>query len=141
MWSRVLLLLALGTAACSSGSSGSAAASTPCNENPWECPATQTCWPESLSAFACLNAGPGTLGAPCANTAGTPTCGPGLACFQGLSGTTTGTCVAYCSTTDPSHACPGEDLCETAVLGGAGGAEFDICVSSTTGGDAGAGGG
>jgi hypothetical protein len=137
MRSCVLLLLGLVVAACSSNSSGSGAASVPCNQNPWECPSTQTCWPESLSAFACLNAGPGTLGATCMNTVGSPTCGAGLACFESISGATEGTCVAYCSTTDPSHACPTGQECAVAALGGAGGAEFDICVSPSSGQDAG----
>jgi hypothetical protein len=136
MRSRVLLLLALTTTACSSSSSGPAAA-PPCNENPWECPSTQTCWPEDLSTFECLNAGPGTLGTSCVNTVGTPTCGAGLACFQSVTSTTNGTCVAYCSNTDPSHACPGGSVCEAAALGGVGGPVFNICVSPNTGDDGG----
>jgi hypothetical protein len=138
MRSRVLLLLALVVTACSS-SSGGGASSLPCNENPWECPSTQTCWPTSLSSYACLNAGPGALGASCEDTVGTPTCGATLACFQSTSGTATGSCVAYCSTTDPSHACPSGQLCETAILGGAGGPEFSICVAPASGDDGGGG--
>ncbi|HEY3816318.1 MAG TPA: hypothetical protein VGL81_04055 [Polyangiaceae bacterium] len=134
---RCFVLLLLAMTACSSSSGGSSA-STPCNQDPWECPSAQTCWPESVDAFACLNAGPGALGDPCENTVTTPTCGAGLACFQSVgSSSTMGSCVAYCSTTDPSHACPSGDLCETAVLGGAGGPEFSICVSPSSGEDAG----
>jgi hypothetical protein len=137
MRSFAVALGLLALAACSSSSS-SGSSSVPCNQDPWECPSTQTCWPESLSAYACLNAGPGTLGATCQDTAGTPTCGAGLACFQSLtSSSSTGTCVAYCSTTDPSHACPSGQLCQTAALGGAGGPEFSICVSTSTGDDGG----
>ncbi len=139
MRSRIVLLVAIlttATTACSS-SSGGGASSLPCNENPWECPSAQTCWPESASAFACLNAGPGPLGSSCQNTVGTPTCGAGLACFQSVSGTSEGACVAYCSTTDPSHACPSGELCQLAALGGAGGPEFSICVSQSTGDDGG----
>jgi len=133
---RVLLFLALATAACSTSSGGSSA-STPCNENPWECPSTQTCWPTSLTAYACLNAGPGALGASCQDTVAAPTCGAGLACFQSVSGATAGSCVAYCSTTDPNHACPSGELCETAALGGPSGPEFSICVAPSTGDDGG----
>jgi len=136
MSNRALLLLALLATACSSSSStggdgGSGA--TPCNENPWECPSTQTCWPQTPTIFACLNAGPGMLGAACMNTAGSPTCGAGLACFQGL-GATGGSCLSFCSTTDPSHACTGGDVCETVALGGTGGPEFSVCVPQATGG-------
>jgi hypothetical protein len=125
--------LASGATACSSSSSSS---TPPCNENPWECASGQTCWPESASAFACLNAGPGALGATCANVAGSPSCGAGLACFQATS-TGTGTCVADCSTTDPSHACTGGAICETAMLGGAGGPSFSICLTPSSPGDGG----
>jgi hypothetical protein len=135
MSNRALLLLALLATACSSSSSSSdgGSAATPCNQNPWECPSTQTCWPQTQSSYACLNAGPGTLGAACQNTAGTPTCGAGLACFQAFGGSA-GSCVAYCSTTDPSHACSGSEVCETAALGGTGGPEFSVCIPQATGG-------
>jgi len=130
----VALAAVVSATACSSSSSGS---SQPCNENPWECSSGQTCWPESASAFACLNAGPGALGATCANVAGSPSCGAGLACFQATSAGT-GTCVADCSTTDPTHACTGGTICETAMLGGAGGPSFSICLApATPGGDGG----
>jgi len=127
--------LSLFTGACSSssGNGSGADASVPCNENPWECPAGQTCWPMNATTFTCLNAGPGALGATCANTAGSPTCGAGLACFQAI-GTATGTCVAYCSTTSTSHPCTGPDVCETADLGGAGGPSFSVCVPEMVGG-------
>jgi hypothetical protein len=130
-----LVLVAFFAVACSSSSaSGTGAdASVPCNENPWECPAGQTCWPTNATTFACLNAGPGALGAACANTAGTPTCGAGLACFQAI-GASTGTCVAYCSTTSTSHPCTGADVCETADLGGSGGPSFSVCVAEMVGG-------
>jgi hypothetical protein len=138
MSNRVLFLFALLATACSSssGSGGSdgGPGSTPCNQDPWECPASQTCWPQNATTFACLNAGPGKLGDSCVDTAGSPTCGAGLACLQGVGGTTAGTCLAYCSTTDPSHACAGSAICQTAIIGGTGGAEFSVCVPQATGG-------
>jgi len=127
---RPQLLLVLAAAACSSSSGGGtgADASTPCNENPWECPSAQTCWPASASAYSCMNAGPGKLGASCQNTIASPTCGAGLACFQAI-GASGGSCVAFCSTTDTKHACTGGLVCETVTLGGAGGPQFSVCVS------------
>jgi len=127
------LVLSLAVPACSSSSSGGGSSSTPCNENPWECPSGQTCWPQSQTAFACMNAGPGALGGTCQDTAGTPTCGAGLFCLQSA-GATGGTCVAYCSTTDTAHACTGGAVCSLAALGGTGGPEFSVCVPMATGG-------
>jgi len=113
--SLVPLLALLAVPACSSSSSSgggdSGAATTPCNQNPWVCPSTQTCWPTSTTAFACLNAGPGQAGSSCVNTPGSPTCGAGLLCLM-LQGASGGVCLPYCSTTDPSHACTGGALCE-----------------------------
>lgn len=125
---HAVLFVAL--AACSSSSSGSSGASTPCNENPWECPSDQTCWPQSTTAFACLNAGPGKQGDACLDTVGSPTCGAGLFCLQSP-GASMGTCVAYCSTTDPSHGCSG-DVCTPVELSQTSGAAFSVCAPSQT---------
>lgn len=131
-WSLVALLLALAGAAavgCSSNSSSNAAdsgAAKPCNENGGSCPDGQTCWPQSASTFACLNAGAGKAGDSCQNSPGTPTCGHGLACLQQAAAG--GTCVPYCDPTNPAEACPSGAQCTTAVLGGASGPSFDVCV-------------
>ncbi|HTQ42105.1 MAG TPA: hypothetical protein VMI75_05050 [Polyangiaceae bacterium] len=128
------LVLSLAVAACSSSSSGGGgSSSTPCNENPWECPSGQTCWPQSQTAFACLNAGSGAVGSACQDTAGAPTCGAGLFCLQSA-GATAGTCVAYCSNMDTQHACTGGAACEPAALGGVSGPAFFVCVPMATGG-------
>ncbi len=131
----VLVILSLLVAACSSSSGGSGG-STPCNQNPWECSSSQTCWPSSTSTFACLNAGAGKAGDACEDTVNAPTCGAGLWCLQVASGAS-GVCAAYCSTTDSSHACPGGQNCVTAALGGTGGPEVQVCVGTTLPGDAG----
>jgi hypothetical protein len=131
----LLLLLGLLATACSSSSSSATdggSSSTPCNENPWECSAGQVCWPQTQTTYACLNAGPGMLGGACVNTVGSPTCGAGLACFQAI-GASGGACYDYCSTTDPSHACTGNAVCQTVALGGSGGPEFSICVPQNVG--------
>ncbi len=137
----LISLVAPVAAACSSSSSSATdgGSTTPCNQNPWECSAGQVCWPQTQTNFACLNAGPGKLGDPCMNTVGSPTCGAGLACFQSIGGSASGSCFTYCSTTDPSHACTGNDVCQTVELGGTGGPEFSICVpQATSGNDGGA---
>lgn len=108
--------------ACSSSNS------TPCNQNPWECPTGQTCWPNSPTSFACLNSGSGQIGSPCQNTEGIATCGDGLACLTDESNGS-GTCTPYCSNTNPAHACTGGAFCATATLVGSG-ATFQVCANS-----------
>src|SRR5689334_1962469 len=99
--------------ACSSGGSdgsggkggkgGSKPAGT-CNTDPFSCPAGQTCWINSNSAFACLNSGPGKEGDACQNIIGSPTCGDGLACYA--VGSPNGTCMPFCDPSSSAHACP-----------------------------------
>jgi hypothetical protein len=114
--------------ACSSSSGSSAP--PPCNENPWECPTGQTCWPATQSTFACLNSGAGNAGDACQDTVGSATCGAGLACLQiGMSG---GVCSAYCDNTDPTHACPVGETCQTVQLLGGSASEFHACAGAGT---------
>ena len=112
--------------ACSS-SSGSSGPPPPCNENPWECPSGQTCWPKDQTSFQCLNSGPGKAGSSCNDTVGIPTCGDGLACLQ--LPPATGTCVPFCDNTDPSHACGAGAICQTAIIGAS---QVHLCVGSTS---------
>lgn len=114
----------------------SSSKSTPCNQNPWECPAGQTCWPSSPTSFACLNSGPGQIGSTCQDSEGIATCGDGLACLT--TSAASGTCTPYCSNTDPSHACPGGAACATATLIGST-TTFQVCVTSVLGSDGGQG--
>jgi hypothetical protein len=130
----LLTAIAAGTA-CSSTSSSSTPA-PPCNENPWGCPAGQTCWPKDTTAFVCLNSGPGKAGAACQNVPASPTCGDGLACLQTTAAG--GTCTPYCSTTDTAHTCTGGATCQTALLAGSSGPEFHVCYGGAPPGDAGA---
>ncbi len=118
----VPLSLAIGCSS-SSGSDGQL-----CNENPWECPTGQTCWPKDESSFACFNSGPGEAGDACKNTVGYPTCGDGLACLETDAGG--GICASYCDSANPSHACSAGQTCQTAILVGAGAAQFQVCVST-----------
>jgi hypothetical protein len=108
--------LALGCSS-SSGSGGQM-----CNENPWECPAGQTCWPKDESSFACFNSGPGQAGDACQNAVGYPSCDDGLACLE--TGTGGGICSAYCDSANPSHACSAGQTCRTAILLGPGARSF-----------------
>jgi hypothetical protein len=130
-----LLLAAPLLVACSS--EDAPATPVPCNQDPWTCPAGQTCWPkDQAGAFACLNSAAGVkLGDACTNTIGTPSCGDRLACFQAV-GAATGTCVAYCDRTKADRGCGAGQTCQTATLAGTS-ATFSICVGGMTTSDAG----
>jgi hypothetical protein len=110
-------------------SSSSSPAAQPCNENPWECPAGQTCWPTTGGAFQCLNSGQGTLGSPCQDSLGIPTCSDGFACLE--TSASGGECTPYCDSTNPAHGCPAGLACQTAELLVSGGAEFHVCAGGT----------
>jgi hypothetical protein len=128
MKKAIPILVVLGAAlalACSSSSSPA----TPCNENPWECPNGQTCWPASSGSFECLNSGPGTLGAACLDTVGVPTCSDGFACVQPTA--SGGACSPYCDNTNPDHACPAGLTCVSAEVPLAGGAQIQICAGGS----------
>lgn len=87
-------------AVCSSGGGA-----RPCVEDPWSCPATQTCWiDDAVTSFTCLNQGSAPVGGACEAVAGSPSCLAGLFCFQPM-GAAQGTCVAFCDNTNPSCAC------------------------------------
>ena len=118
--------------ACSS-SSGSGAA-TPCNEDPWQCPAGQTCWPNSAgSGFECLNSAAGvSAGASCNDTEGVPTCGDGQLCYQSMP-PTLGVCVEYCSLSVAGHGCAAGSTCGNLVLEGNQSLATQVCVSTSTG--------
>ena len=91
---------------------GGAATTVPCNEDPWTCPAGQTCWSnEAGDGFACLNSGPELDGEACQNYLGTPTCTDAHGCVQ-LDQSQPGICAPYCSATDPSHTCSDSRVCQ-----------------------------
>jgi hypothetical protein len=121
--------LMLGVAAAL-GCSSSSAGAEPCNENPWECPAGQTCWPKDDASFACLDSGPGTAGDACLLTPGSPTCSDGLECL--MTSAAGGTCTPYCDDTDTSHACPAGQSCAVASLSGGSSGQFRICTGAST---------
>lgn len=103
------LVCLMGLVACGSSSSSAPAG---CNTDPWECPSGQNCWPQTDTSYACLYAGPGTLGSACLDVVGTASCAAGLGCAQMASGNM-GTCVAYC---DAQHPCPSGTTCTVAHL-------------------------
>jgi hypothetical protein len=132
--SRSVVVFCLFTAACSTSSSIPA---PPCNVDPFTCPTGQTCWAtNTMGDFACLNSGPGALGAPCENTVGAPTCKDGLLCVQ--TSAAEGSCLAYCDPTSPEHACAGGAACETVELIGTSDLGH-VCVPAATPVDAGDG--
>lgn len=114
-------------AACSSSSSP--AAPTPCNQNPWECTAGQTCWPQDLAGnFQCLNSGGAKKGETCTNTVGSPSCADGLACLQ--LGGAAGFCAPFCDPKNAAHACGAGEGCATITLNGTT-SSFMACVPTS----------
>lgn len=114
-------------AACSSSSSPTAP--TPCNQNPWECTAGQTCWPQDLAGnFQCLNSGAAKKGETCTNTVGAPSCGDGLACLQ-LAGAA-GFCAPFCDPANAAHACAAGESCAVITLNGTT-SSFKACIPTT----------
>jgi len=127
------LVLTGALASCSSDddtSAGGSGGSTvvPCNEDPWTCPAGQTCWVnEEQTGFECLNSGQGAVGEACVNYLGHPTCADGLACYQ-LTGDDGGTCSPYCDLGDPEHGCSAGAECNTLAFTLSGGqATAHVC--------------
>ncbi len=130
---RALIFAALSSIlGCSSSSNPG---TEPCNENPWECPTGQTCWPTTAGAFQCLNSGPGTLGSACQDSLGVATCSDGFACLE--TSTSGGQCTPYCDNTNPAHGCPAGLACQTAELLVFGSAEFHVCAGGALAVDAG----
>jgi len=108
-------------AACSSeDSSGNTTTNTPCNQDPWSCPAGQTCWiNDTAGTFKCLNSAPGVeKGASCLNTVGAPTCGDDLVCLQIVGGAGSGRCTTFCDPSKADRRCAaGEDCVQVTLQG------------------------
>ena len=112
-----------------------------CNENPWTCPAQQTCWIDSSFEPQCLNSGQGQAGDTCTATVGSPECGDGLICFQEPN-SADGVCVPFCDATDPAHGCTAPATCVHVQIQGNGTAtDFHACFDTSGGGGAGGTGG
>jgi len=110
----VCLIFALAMpAACGGDDFTSDKPPPPCNEDPWSCPAKQTCWPADTAGtkFACLNQGGGAVGAACDLTPGGATCQAGLFCFSTSDMTAPKVCSPFCDPKDPKRACPGNATC------------------------------
>jgi hypothetical protein len=134
----VCLVLSGLVLACSSSSSGTAPATSACNEAPFDCPSGQTCWPNAAAtAFECLNSAAGvSAGAACVDTEGAPSCGDGQLCYQDPSATS-GECVDYCEPSVAAHGCSNGSTCRELELEFAGNVTLTtyVCIPPATGGD------
>jgi hypothetical protein len=116
--------------ACSSSDTPATPPTPPCNQNPWQCAAGQTCWAtDQVPNFSCLASGANKVGDACLSTIGAATCGDGLLCLQTMAGTP-GQCRAFCDLVAPDHGCPAGETCRTGALGGNLSVFFHICVPS-----------
>jgi hypothetical protein len=119
-------------AACSSSSSTTGV--KPCNEDPFQCPAGQTCWiKDQTGVFACLNSqSSAKKGDACVNIQGSPSCGDGMLCFQQLN-EATGHCVDYCDNTVAGKGCAAGELCREA--GFQSNLKVHVCIGATPAGN------
>ena len=116
---------------------GGGEAGVPCNQNPFECPAGQTCWPASGGGFACLMSNASAKkGDVCQNYAGSATCGDGLMCYE--PNTSSGVCAPYCDNA-MGHPCAAGELCALLHLPNAGDVHACVAIGSDASAD-GAGG-
>jgi hypothetical protein len=130
--------VAVAVAAVMAACNSSSPAATPCNENPWQCAAGQTCWPQPCNCaagwqFACIASAQGIpLGESCMLQLGTATCGDMQTCvaFQDAG---TGTCRAYCDPANPARGCGPEQVCIVLAVGNASPARVEnVCVPAPT---------
>jgi len=143
-WSVLVALAAAGAlvvmvvAAC--GSSSATALS--CNEDPWQCTAGQTCWPQPCNCpqgwqFACVPSAKGIpLGEGCMLQIGTATCGDLQTCvfFQDAGD---GVCRGYCDPTDPQRGCGPGQACVQLTVGDASPPRVEsVCLPLPTNEDA-----
>jgi hypothetical protein len=126
-------LIAMSSVACSSSSSSDAPAATPCNVDPWQCPAGQTCWlKDNTLAFACLNSAAGKAkGDSCGNTVGSPTCGDGLSCLQ-LDISKPGVCAPFCDNAKAGRGCAAGETCVEVRINNDPSAAEHLCVGTST---------
>ncbi len=126
------VLFACGDSSSTGGSGGAGGGATkPCNQAPFQCKAGQTCWPnQNVTAFQCLNSGPGKRGDACQLIGGQVTCGDGLICIA-LQDPKNGVCTPYCDPTDPSHGCPDNEVCAKIGINGQA-LQLNACNPATT---------
>lgn len=136
-WSGVIALALAALAACgSSDDDGGSSAS--CTADPWSCGAGKTCWPADVQGtFACLPAAATPKGGNCTTIAGQATCGEAMFCFPSQSGSTTGTCMPFCST---AQACAGGEPCVQVQIQAPAKPIVNVCMPQQGLPDGGAGG-
>ena len=127
--------LALACSSSSSSASGDGGVK-PCNEDPFQCPAGQTCWiKDQTGVFACLNSQPtAKKGDACVNIQGSPSCGDGMLCFQQI-GEATGHCATYCDNTVQGKGCAATEVCREAQFQT--GLKVHVCIGPAATSDAG----
>jgi hypothetical protein len=127
---RLVVLPAFLALAVACSSTDPPPASPPCNQNPWQCPAGQTCWAaDAVPTYACLASGTNKLGEACQPIVGAATCGDGLLCLQ-IVGGSSGQCRAFCDPMGSGHGCPAGEACRAAALNGNLNVLIYLCVGS-----------
>jgi hypothetical protein len=111
----------------------------PCNENPWQCAANQTCWLNNASEYECkIQAFGVDPGDECLPLAGITTCGHNYICVQTVQ-QKKGICSKFCDPNDSNHACETGEVCSQVRISQASGT-FHACAKTGTSGAGGAAG-
>jgi hypothetical protein len=129
---------------------GAPSSGVPCNEDPWQCPTGETCWPKACVCpssastcnstdctpqFECLPSRAGASGDACQLTIGQAACADGLTCVVAAS-QSNGQCRPYCDPIGSDHACSPGSECETLWVGTGASTKESVCLPAKTAPDA-----
>jgi hypothetical protein len=144
--------LAVALVALGVGCRASPAPAAPCNEEPFQCAAGQTCWPlqctcpagtpcgpdDCTPRFECVASAGAGPGDPCHLEIGRVTCGDLQTCVEIAGSGAGGACRSYCDPDVPDHGCASGFACVRLGVGGASSSAAEhVCVPATPEGDAG----
>lgn len=108
------ILLSLAGCGTDTNNNTPAPQTVPCDQDPWECPAGQTCWTTDGQSAQCLPSGKGQVGDACEPLQGTAGCSDALVCLR-QPGWSAGECTPYC---DAAHPCPNGEPCTPVSVAG-----------------------
>jgi hypothetical protein len=131
------------------GCRGSEAAATPCNEDPFQCGAGETCWPQQCTCssgqacdttnctpqFQCVGAADRRPGDSCKLQIGSPACGALQTCVAIAGSGVGGACRFYCSPGAPDPGCATGFTCVRLGVGNSSATE-DVCLPAPSDSDA-----
>lgn len=126
-----------GDGSIAEGQGGAAALGPACGDDPWSCPAGQTCWVAAGATWRCQPAGAANEGEACKAVIGQPACAAGLLCVG--ADPAKGVCTSFCSSAGGGHACAGGAACAAVTLTTPDGKDVSAHGCAPKGGAGGAG--